>query len=109
MGACSTRQEVILSNKEQVEFLNQIKLLLNDLDVFVDNLKDEEVHYKMTRYLFILNAVKEIRPYLEIIESGRKCDQEVKELLYFILDAVKKNNRKDYNKGVRDLKDYFIT
>lgn len=108
MGTCGVKELTILSNKEQVEFIRQINLILNDLDTTVENLKEEEVHYKMIRYLFILNCVKDINQYIELIESGKKCFPEVKDLLVNILESVKDNNRSSYNKHMSDMKELFL-
>ena len=107
MGVCSSRQEIVLSDKEQVEFMNQIKVLLSDMDSYINQLKEQEVNYKMSRMIFILNCIKEINPFIEIMETGRKCDPAIKDLIVFILNSVKENDRKKYNSGIFELKKAF--
>ena len=107
MGVCNTKEEVVLTDKEQVEFLNQLRLSFNELEFYVENLKDQEVNYKMIRLIFILNFMKEVSPFLDQLEKGRKCEANVKELLMSAIASVKQNDRANYNKQLVDLKNYF--
>lgn len=108
MGICNEKpEEVILSDKDQVEFLNIIKSMMSELDAFVDKLNDDEINHKMTLYFFILNCLKDITPYLDQLEKGRKCENGVKVSLEEIFQSIKENNRDKYYNSLLKLKYFF--
>ena len=108
MGGCNTKQEdIVLSEKDQVEFLNIIKSSLNELDEYTNKLREDEVNYKMERYIFILNCLKEINPILEQLQKGRQCEMKIKLAIEEIFNTVKLNDRNKYNIAIVKLKEYF--
>ncbi len=108
MGICNEKpEEIILSDKDQVEFLSIVKSMMSELETFVDKISVEEINYKMSLYLFILNCLRDITPYLDQLEKGRKCENGVKISLEEIFASIKENNRDKYYNSLLKLKYYF--
>lgn len=108
MGACTEKQVYKMEEKEQLEVLNNIKASLCELERFIHSIKTEDVHFRMSRYIFLINALKEISPYIKVMEvSGRQCDSDVSLLFDEVFKAVKENDRVCYGKAMGGLKEYF--
>lgn len=104
---CASKEEIILSDQEQVEFLNLLSSSFNKLESYSEKIKDSEVNTKMIQYMFILNCLKEITPFLEALEKGRKCEGGLKIIFDEIFTAVKNNDRETYDSKILKLKEYF--
>lgn len=108
MGAENVKvsEEVVLSEKDKVEFLNTIKSSIAEIEESTSRLRQEETEYKMQKYLLILRCLKEITPVLHAMENGRKCEEGVRQALFEIFKSIKLNNRASINKAILKLRDF---
>lgn len=109
MGICFERPvNILLSEKDQIDFIKSISNLISELESQIDKINEEDPNTKMEKFIFILNCIKELSPFLNQIEKGRKCEERIKLLFENIFSSIKENNRNKYYSNLYALKSYFL-
>lgn len=109
MGICASKQEISISEKEQIEFIYSLTNSFQSLESYAIKLnKEEDIKLKMKKYLFFLNSLNEIRPYLRHLQNGRHCDGEVKSTLEKIFNSIEEYDQERFFSLFKRFKEYFI-
>jgi hypothetical protein len=76
MGACGSHGENLndSSKTEKEDLLQSIRTNLKLMDEYIQKLRKEDVHYRMTKLIFMLNSIKEILPFIRNIEDSNSSN-----------------------------------
>lgn len=108
MGTCGQKRIFYVSTDEHLEYINIIKGVINELEEYVISICNTEPNYKMSRYLLILNCIKQIKPILDLIEKGKIIyNEEVKQSLENLFFYLKEYNKAKYEECLLKFKQYF--
>lgn len=90
MGGCNSQHSDSLKDMgNKPDTLFYIRKNLNELEENIVKLRKEDVHYRMTRLMFLLNVMKDLTPLIRIIENN--------------------NDNLDYNSITSSFNDIFIS
>lgn len=113
MGTCGTHTDssdnFSLLRKE--ELLRAIRFNLHQMEEYIKKIKKEDVHYKMTKLLFLLNSTRHIIPFIKKIEeSDEKSNYDYILIGKYFDDAfmsVWKNDRDQFDKDFLTITQIF--
>jgi hypothetical protein len=107
MGSCNSDQsEVIIKDKgNKSDTLEFVKLNLTQIEEDIIRVRKEDVHYRMTRLIFLFNVMNDISPLIKTIEESSDFDYLcIKDLFEEVFDKVNNNDKDKYKKCYNDLK-----
>ena len=113
MGNCNRPQLDPAEEYEnaRVELLKMLKLNLNLIEENTQKVKKEDVHYKMKKFIFWLNLLQQINPYIKILEdekTNKNLDLEkIKNVFDEIFGNLWTNDRNKFYSQISNLKDSF--
>jgi hypothetical protein len=109
MGMCSSHDENALGNHQgqKEEVLISIRNNLSKLEENIIKLRKEDVHYRMTRLMFLLNTLKDITPFIRVIEDSSSTLNLalVKDLFDEVFMSLWRNDRDNYEATFFQLRD----
>jgi hypothetical protein len=112
MGGCATH-EIDLGEKapesKKDEVLLDIRNNLKKLEDYVIELRKEDTHYRTTKLIFMLNAIKEMSPLIRQIEdSSDSWDfYPIKPKFEEVFLSVERNDRDKCKNAIMDIREYF--
>lgn len=114
MGVCCTKtnfndldDDEPKNHKDEVLFM--IRNNLKDLEEYIVKLRKEDVHYKMTRLIFMLNCIKDLVPLIKKIEdsSDHFNFSSLKTKFEEVFRAIWRNDREKCVNSILDIEEFF--
>ncbi len=109
MGNAESTEKVIVITKEEV--VQNIYAKLKKVEESIEKIRKEDVHYRMPRLMFMLNFLKEINPYLTMLEQSQEnLDLEkIQEYFNELFEFLWKNDRDQFYYSIMKLSEYIKT
>ncbi len=112
MGNCNSDRDredqpvVVVRDKGRKEdVLTIVRLKLKELENEIINLRKEDVHFRMTRLIFLLNCINELIPIIKDIEDGNDLEYfMLRDCFDEVFDGINLNDRKKYARHYSELK-----
>jgi hypothetical protein len=93
----------------RVDLMTTIEKHLKDLEVLIQDLHKEDVHFRMTRLIFIMNATQKLAPLIKKVEESHGADlQAVKQHFDNAFNSIPTNDRDKFQKSYENIQDFFI-
>ena len=117
MGGCnSTRDVADIKNDDEdtpknskEEILLEIRNQFAKIETYIYKLRNEDVHYRMTKMIFMLNAIKELTPVIKTLEESDDNYQYdvLKDKFNLLFENLWKGNKEKFYDGVIEISEFF--
>jgi hypothetical protein len=115
MGNCDTHQEIIYLNEEaprnkKEEILLEIRNEFRKIEETIYRLRNEDVHYRMTKLIFMMNVIKELNPIIHVLENNKeKHDyQPLQEKIRELFTVFWKGEKDLFYHILFDINEFFV-
>jgi len=114
MGNCNKHEiePEVEYESNRVELLKSIKNNLNAFEENIQKVKKEDIHYKMKKFIFWLNLLQQINPYIKILEDDTKNKnlnlEKIKKSFDEIFQNLWSNERNKFYANLDCLKESFF-
>ena len=117
MGGCDSTRDVTdikyddedKPKNSKEEILLEIRKQFEKIESYIYKLRNEDVHYKMTKMIFMLNAIKELTPVIKTLEESDDNYQYdvLKDKFNLLFENLWKGNKEKFYDGVVEISEFF--